>query len=171
MAEGINKAIEELERKLEGIMRQASDIKKAINQLLALDDQPIRYEDTDAQIKDKVSIAPDQFFGKPLATAVRDFLNLRGQAVPLTEIHKVLKQGGFQFTENEKLQLRGLSISLSKNSQTFVFIKGSNAYGLREWYPDLKEKGEQKKKVKEVEEQEGNEKPENNNGEEKAVNE
>jgi hypothetical protein len=165
MAEGINKAIEELEKKLEGIMRQASDIKKAINQLLALDDQPIRYEDTDVQVKGKVSIAPVPFFGKPLATAVRDFLNLRGQAVPLTEIHKALKQGGFQFTENEKFQLRGLSISLSKNSQTFVFIKSSNAYGLREWYPDLKEKGDQKKKLKEAEE------PKSNNEEEKSINE
>lgn len=107
MAEGINKAIEELEKKLEGIMKQASDIKKAINQLLVLNDEPIRYQDTDVEIKGRIPVAPDEFFGKPLATAVRDFLKRRGQAVPLVEIYEALKQGGFRVWWRREISTKG----------------------------------------------------------------
>jgi len=51
MTEGIDKAIEELERKLEETLKQASGIKKAINQLLTLNGQPIRYEGIRTTIK------------------------------------------------------------------------------------------------------------------------
>lgn len=146
MAEGINKAIEELEKKLEGIMKQASDIKKAINQLLVLNDEPIRYQDTDVEIKGRIPVAPDEFFGKPLATAVRDFLKRRGQAVPLVEIYEALKQGGFEFGGEEKFQPRGLAISLSKNTQTFVYLKSSDSYGLLEFYPEYTKKKEERRK-------------------------
>lgn len=155
MIEGIERAIEELEKKLEETFKQASGIKKAINQLLILSDQPVRYPDTDAEIiTGKIIISPDQFFGKGLATAVKDYLKMKRRAAPLEEIYKALKEGGYEFSGDEKFRIRGLAISLRKNIQSFVYIKGSNSYGLVEFYreiPKEKKKRRRKEKVKEEE--------------------
>ncbi len=167
MMESVDRAIEELEKKLEDTLRQASGIKKAINQLLILSDQPPRYPDTDAEIAaGRMTIAPDQFLRKGLATAVKEYLKMKGRAAPLREIYEVLKQGGFEFSGEEKFQPRGLAISLSKNTQTFVYLKSSDSYGLLEFYPEYTKKKEERRKKggveqEESETQEGENKEEN----------
>lgn len=159
----IEKAVEELERKLEKISGEALNVKKAINQLLILNGQTARYLDTDAGITTgKMNIAPDQFFGKGLAPAVREFLKMKGRAASLNEIYDALIVGGFEFSGSPKFHKRNLAISLNKNTLVFVHIEASDSYGLREFYPDLpKEKkarrGKQKAKQEDLKPEEAEE--------------
>jgi hypothetical protein len=86
----------------------------------------------------------DQFYGKGLATAIREYLNMRGAsdkgglgAASVNEIYAALAEGGFKFeVKNEQNAKRGLRIALSKNTVTFHRV-GEN-YGLLEWYPNAR---------------------------------
>jgi hypothetical protein len=85
-----------------------------------------------------VSVRSDQFFGQPLATAVRHYLELRKNSdlgpASADEIHGALVQGGFQFPSRDSdNQRRGLQVSLSKNTITFRRLP-NELYGLAEWY-------------------------------------
>jgi hypothetical protein len=86
-----------------------------------------------------LSIRMDQFFGQPLATAVREVLELRKKAglgaASGDEIYAALVRGGFDFpAKDEREQRRGLMISLAKNSVAFRKLP-NDTFGLVEWYP------------------------------------
>ncbi len=67
-----------------------------------------------------------------------------GHAAPVSEILDALKRGGYDFGK-EKYADKNLRISLGKNSQTFVQVKGSDSFGLLEFYPDLKRESKEEK--------------------------
>ena len=84
------------------------------------------------------SIRPDQFYGKPQATAVREVLNLlraAGRApASVDTIYDVLCQGGFAFeTKAKDAAIQGLHISIGKNSALFVKLN-NGLIGVTEWY-------------------------------------
>jgi hypothetical protein len=55
------------------------------------------------------------------------------------EIHQALLAGGYKFeAATEEIAKRGLRISLTKNSHSFHKLP-SGLYGLREWYPAIKD--------------------------------
>lgn len=146
----ITKSIDSLVEELNAIQKRASEIKKVINQLCALKGDPPIYLDADyTPAGGNTSILPDQFFGKGLSTAVKEYLRLKGRATIVQEIYDALKKGGFEFPNNwkEKEQLKNLAISLSKNRYDFVIVPGleSNAYGLWEFYPEKKKEKEKGK--------------------------
>lgn len=93
------------------------------------------------------SIKPDQFFRKGLATSVKEYLKMKNGAATAKEIFDALKSGGYEFDPklSENIQFRGLTISLGKNTNDFVFIKSNNSYGLAEFYPDKKNNRGRKK--------------------------
>lgn len=136
MSEYLTKAIEELEGKLQQQMDEVVETKKAINVLCRQLSLPARYADVQAESARGVpAIKGDQFFKKPLATAVRDFLKLKDGAASLDEIYAALKQGGFEFVgKDETIEKRGLQISLAKNRNMFAYLKTTNAFGLWEKY-------------------------------------
>jgi hypothetical protein len=139
MESGYDVAIESLKKELEQIEKKASEIKSTINKLSALADKPQPYADAElTTFSHSVALRPDQFFGRGLSTAVREFLKIRGSACTAQEILEGLKAGGFEIPEDwqEKHYLKNLAISLSKNSNDFVYVKQSNAYGLWEFYPE-----------------------------------
>ncbi|MCX6174744.1 MAG: hypothetical protein NTZ27_08355 [Ignavibacteriales bacterium] len=141
MSADLTSAIESLYAELETLTKRANEIKKNINSLSALMGKEQPFTDSEfSSIGNSANIRPDQFFGKGLATAVKEYLKMRGQAVTAKEIYDALKTGGFEFTgnKNEAIQYRNLAISLGKNSSDFVYVKSSNAYGLWEFYPDKK---------------------------------
>ena len=144
MSEEITKAIESLNGELRAISVRETEIKKTINQLAALNGEPPPFSDVESPtlLAGTGSIRPDQFFGKPFNTAVKEFLRMKGRAATAEEIYGALKQGGFEFTGEEKYQLRGVAISLGKSRNDFVYVKSSNAFGLWEFYPNLKKKRE-----------------------------
>jgi hypothetical protein len=148
MSIDLTNAVDSLYAELENLNKRVSEVKKNINSLSALMGKEQPFADSElSSIGNSTNIRPDQFFGKGLATAVKEYLKMRNQAVPAKEIYEALKSGGFEFTGSkaENIQIRNLTISLSKNSNDFVYVKSSNAYGLWEFYPDKKREKEKKK--------------------------
>jgi len=146
----ITKSIESLVEELNTISKRASEIKKVINQLCALKGDSPMFQDADfIPTGGNTQILPDQYFGKGLSTAVKEYLRSKGRAAIVQEIYEALKKGGFEFPDNwkEKEQLKNLTISLSKNRYDFVIVPGAdgNAYGLWEFYPEKKREKEKKK--------------------------
>ena len=166
MAQEFIKTIEPMVEEVNSLLRKASEIKTIINQYCAINGEPPIYTDVEfTAVGNSTSILPDQFFGKGLSTAVKEYLKGKGRAATAQEIYDVLKKGGFEFPESwkEKEQLKNLAISLSKNRYDFVLVPGleGNAYGLWEFYPEKKRMKEKKKNINETNEEKTEESQEN----------
>jgi hypothetical protein len=142
------KTIDELEAEL---LRK----KLFVNDACLEHDLPPRFTDLNKGSRPTIStIRRDQFHGRPMATASREYLEMRGPsdkgglgAASVNEIYEALLQGGYKFeTKNDLNAKRGLREALSKN--TITFRRVGEAYGLLEWYPKpprLEKKPKQKK--------------------------
>jgi hypothetical protein len=120
------------------------ELKRTVNRLCGYAGRPDQYADADEATTSRsvASIRPDQFYGQPLASAIREYLEMRRAsglgAAKVRDIFDALKQGGFKFeTKDDTNAERGLRQSLTKNSVTFHKLP-SNTYGLLEWYPNAK---------------------------------
>jgi cytochrome c1 len=134
-------AINVLQRKVAEQEKALANTKNLINQLCAEAGEPPIYSGVqrDSESSGR-SIRSDQYYGQPLATAVRSFLEGRESIGPATvdEIYDALIKGGFQFEgKSEDNQKRALRISLTKNSITFHKVP-NGSYGLLSWYPNAK---------------------------------
>jgi hypothetical protein len=134
MSEHLRKSIQELQMKLKQQLAEADKTKQAINSLYEILGEKPPYQIGKFQIAEVATLRPDSFFGKGLATAVGEYLEMRGHAVPVIDIMNGLQQGGYDFG-NAKFPERVLRINLAKNTVKFVQIKGSDSFGLRKWYP------------------------------------
>ena len=131
MSESIRNTIDELEKKLEGELATALETKKAINTLLGMIHEKPRYEEVVEKAKN--TIRKDEYFNKPLATAVRMFLEKKGEAASVIEIIAELSAGGYDIG-NPKFADRNIRISLGKNSTLFAYIKANDSFGLKSKY-------------------------------------
>lgn len=143
----IQQVIAEQLAKIREHERAASKSKMVVNALLESRGQPAMFaEEQDSMERDTttLSIRSDQFYGQPLAGAIRTILELRRKQdrgpATVNEIFASLTEGGFAFdTRNEDNAKRGLRVSLTKNSVTFHKLPNGK-YGLLEWYPNAKPK-------------------------------
>ena len=138
---------------LEGQLMQK---KRLANELCREYGRPPRYQDTEIQKAASLSMTGrDVFYGRPMATVVREFLEMRGPsnqgglgAATVNEIYDAIVGGGFKFeTKDEANAKRSLRIALAKNTTTFHKVgsgAGSDAYGLTEWYPTARVRVERK---------------------------
>ncbi|MCI0637722.1 MAG: hypothetical protein L0Y72_08870 [Gemmataceae bacterium] len=136
MADHVERTIETVLAQISELERQASEHKKTVNGLCQLLSRPPMFPDVDPS--SRAPLRDDQFYGKPLATAVQEVLerrNLSGQgAATVAEIYEVLVRGGFHFaTKNAENAKRNLYAKLAKNPKFHKLPNGS--YGLTEWYP------------------------------------
>jgi len=138
----MSKAIEELLGKLEEKESEVRKIKEVINQLCELDGKPAMFSDV-GKIGSAglAAIRSDQFYGKPLATAAREVLEMRKAAnrgaASVDDLYEALRKGAFKFdAKDEETAKRGLSISLAKNTSAFHRLPNGD-YGLVEWYPAI----------------------------------
>lgn len=139
MAEHLEQSIRDLEEKLKVQLGEVKETKSGINLLCKLANKPERYTDVESDsLTGFAGLRPDSFFGKALATAVGEFLRMQGHAAPVSEIYAGLNKGGYDFGD-ARYPERVLRVSLGKNSTKFVPIKGSDSFGLREWYPNLRQ--------------------------------
>lgn len=125
------------EHKLAGLKRMA-------NMLCERMGDPPMFSDPEAESTRASALKPDQYYGKPLATCVQDFLGRMRTAKSVEEILKGLERGGFDFKSTgwkENDRLRSLAISLAKNSKTFHRVP-NGMVGLLEWYPDVAKRQE-----------------------------
>ena len=98
MSDAKQAVIDELLEHLEGLTRESADIKRTINSLRRRMGQPPLFEEE--LPKDPVpspSVRPGQFFGKPLTTAVRDYIASVDRPVSIQEVLEGLAAGDFDF--------------------------------------------------------------------------
>ena len=137
--------IEKIQAQISALEAQANKKKEMVNQLCELEGEPILYADVGHDSATaQIAFRSDQFFGRPLATAVREILEQRALrnlgAISLGELYDVMKAGGHDFeNSNPKIARRNLSIALSKNP-SFMRVTANNHIGLAEWYPNAKKR-------------------------------
>jgi hypothetical protein len=148
MEESTKITVEKYQAKLAALDAQARKIKTAINGLYELEGEEIPYPDAEnasAEASNRpMTIRPDQFFGRPLATVVREILGVRSQrqlgAIALDELFAIMLSGGFDFEgKDDSTKKRTLAITVAKNP-AFVRVPSSGHIGLAEWYPNAKKK-------------------------------
>lgn len=144
MSEHVERTIEMVQAQIRDLENEVSAKKRTVNDLCGLIGAPPIYSDTtpSTEATDN-NLRPDRFYGKPMATVVREILERRQLvglgAVTVNEIYDEMLSGGFHFkTKNEENAKRGLYTSLGKNSQTFHKLP-NGSYGLLEWYPTAKD--------------------------------
>ena len=142
MDEKLNAAVGVLLEQLKVQEKEVADTKRTINALLRRMGQEPIFQDTLPDSIYNVKARPDEYYGKPFATAAQMYLQRRKQAVPGEQILEGLKDGGFDFDAQgwkENDRLRSLAISLAKNTKVFHRLP-NGTFGLAEWYPNIKGK-------------------------------
>jgi hypothetical protein len=142
MDERIKSAIEALLDQLETQEKEVADLKRTINALCRRAGEPEKYAEAEPKPNQPVATRADQYFGKALSTAAQEVLERRKSlgACGADEILRGLEEGGFDFRQvgwRDGDRLRSLSITLSKNSKTFVRLP-NGSFGLVAWYPEMK---------------------------------
>ena len=130
------------------------DTKKFINQVCQFAGRPLIYNDDElvvgASSTPSFTVTRNTFYGRALATCVREFLKSRERGptkeATLEEIMEALRIGSYDLdaiTKDKDGQKRGVAISLAKNTQAFHRLPNGD-YGLMEWYPVIKARKEAK---------------------------
>jgi hypothetical protein len=150
MSDKLLAAVGVLEEQLEDLQKETQETKRMINSLLRKVGKPPRYTDAEEKYS---NARPDQYYGKPLATAAREYLAARNQACSSKEILEGLMDGGFDFRATEwkaNDRLRMLAISLAKNTAMFHRLP-NGTFGLLSWYDTTTlRKAERSVSVKEI---------------------
>lgn len=163
MSDHFEKTIDAVIEQVNELEREIARKKLMVNDLCELAGRSVVYATADVpSSKGLASLTPDAFYGKKLATAVREVLERRkaagSGAATATEIYDALVQGGYHFeTKNDENAKRGLYQSLTKNSSTFHKLP-NGTYGLREWYPAIRTRsaaGQQESSVAVADEEDG----------------
>lgn len=142
MAKTLEQAINELSAEISELEAGIRKKKESVNTLCEIDGRAPLYVVADSDTALPTQIRSDQFYGQPLASAVRTILEMRKQqnlgAATNNEIYDSLITGGFQFqTKSEDVARASLRNSLSKNTTTFHKLPNSR-FGLLSWYPNAK---------------------------------
>ena len=136
MNEKLSAAIDVLLEQLEKQVQQVAGTKRTINALLVASEESPRFEDVEVEKIGGGTIRRAQFYGKPLATAITEFLQIRKHVCNPEGILAGLEEGAFDFKAQgwrDNLRLRGLAISLAKNTKTFHKLP-DGSIGLVDWY-------------------------------------
>jgi hypothetical protein len=137
-------AIAALQADLAELDRKSRELKGTINVLCKHAGQPELYTNIEAETgaATVAGIKADTFYGKTIATAAREYLEMRrasnlGPATP-RQIYEALIEGGYQFEAKTKdIAMVGLRSNLRKNSKTFHRLPNGQ-YGMLSWYPNAK---------------------------------
>jgi hypothetical protein len=139
MSDALRTAVDEIQAKIKAHLDEVADLKRAANALSRIIGTDPPYPDADQDQETATGPSrPDVYYGKPLTTAAREFLEFRKRACTPEEILKGMEQGGFDFEGlgwKGEHKLRSLSVSLSKNTAVFRRLP-NGMFGLNAWYQD-----------------------------------
>jgi hypothetical protein len=155
MSDHIKQTIADLERKVQEYEAHSLRVKTTINELCAMADLPPRYAEAELNKTHGAGfvIRSDQFHARPLATIVREYLEMRKRAdlgpASTEEIYAALAEGGYAFnTKTEQIARISLNNAINKNP---IFYKLPNKkWGLLEWYPKAKRNDDDSEDASEV---------------------
>jgi|ERR1043165_858613 hypothetical protein len=124
MADELDGAITVLVAKVDEKAQELSDLKRMVNSLCRDAGKEAVYSDSEitAKASGVTSLKLDQFYGKQPTVAAREYLQMRGTAVPLDEIIDALDRGGFDYKGMgwaENARRRNLAAAMGKNSSIF----------------------------------------------------
>jgi hypothetical protein len=148
MSEEGDRLIAKAQAKLRELEVEAVKLKEFVNQIRDFDGLQPLYVDLGTKAASSTGpIRSDQFYGRPLATVVREILEMRQVAsqgaASVAEIYAKLVEGGFKFdAANDDNAKRALRISLAKNPAFHKIPNGD--YGLSEWYPNARQSRKEK---------------------------
>lgn len=134
--------IDGLLAKIEELEKPTLPLKHAVNALCASSGLDPHFTELGSAVGNPangLSLKSDQFFNRPLASCVGEYMELRKQRgldgpSTVEEIFSALNKGGYRFeTTGEDNTKRAIKISLSKNTAQFVKI-GEDTFGLKKWY-------------------------------------
>lgn len=142
MTKTLDDAIAELVAEVTTLETELRKKKETVNTLCGVAGRAPAYAIASEEAAVPTNIRPDQFYGQPLASAVRTILDMRKQqnlgAATVNEIYEMLVAGGYQFnTKTEEVARQSLRNSLSKNTVTFHKLPNGR-FGLLGWYPNAK---------------------------------
>jgi hypothetical protein len=145
MTKTLDQAIDEIVAKITALENEIRDQKKTVNTLCAVAGREELYQLDAPEEAVPNRVRADQFYGQPLATAVRTILVMRKQqnlgAATINEIFEALSKGGYTFnTKTDDVGRASLRNSLSKNTVTFHKLPNGR-FGLLSWYPNAKAGG------------------------------
>jgi len=137
--------------------KEIAELQRTINYLCTKAGIATKYEQIEtpgaAGNSASLTIAPDEYHGKPLNRAVTDYMNRRAKSMPnaktasAEEIYDVLIRGGYTFEQRSKdEQMHSLKTSLGKSTHTFRKLP-NGTYGLVEWYGENEPKQRRPRKV------------------------
>ncbi len=141
MSENLKRAIDELQQQLGVKLGEVSSLKQTVNMLSKQIGEPAPYPDVEPEaVKTGKPLRTDVFFGKSPLTAAREYLEYKNHPLSAQDILDGLLKGGFDAAafgwKDEKMVLKNLAISLSKNSAMFQKLP-NESFGLVKWYPEL----------------------------------
>jgi hypothetical protein len=129
----IKDAIEKITDDINKLIQEVNKKKRAINAIYETLGEKAPYE-IEGEPK-SFQFRRSQFYGKSFATAVQEFLKIKGDACTSEEIYQSLNEGAFDFPWKPKDRLRMVAISLSRNPTVFHRLP-NNTFGLSVWYPE-----------------------------------
>ena len=152
MTDHIQKTIDDASVELAKHEASVINTKKLINQLCVFAGHAVRF--TDAELSPSTGggtvlvIKKNSFYGRPLATCIREYLETREKSGvvkegSLNEIVGALREGGYNLSQNsddENEQRRFVAISLGKNPASFHRLP-SGDWGLSDWYDEKTKRG------------------------------
>jgi len=142
MTKTLDQAIDELVATITALEGSIRDKKKTVNTLCGVAGREELYTLDAPEEAVPNRIRADQFYGQPLASAVRTILEMRRQqnlgAATVNEIFEALTAGGYTFnTKTDDVGRASLRNSLSKNTVTFHKLPNGR-FGMLSWYPNAK---------------------------------
>jgi len=151
MSDHIQKTIDDAMSELRKHEAAAIATKKLINHLCSFAKREPMFTDVDLDPSPgavgQIKVQKNSFYGRPLATCIREYLEIRKKSggvkeAMLNEIISALREGSFdlsQITTNEQDQPRSVSISLAKNPAFRRLPSGD--WGLEDWYETKPKRG------------------------------
>lgn len=142
MTKTVEDAIGELSQEIATDELAIRKKKETVNTLCGVIGRAPAYRVDEAESVVPTAIRPDQFYGQPLATAVKTILEMRRAAslgaASNNEIYDALVAGGYQFnTKSEDVARASLRNSIAKNTVAFHKLPNGR-FGLVSWYPNIK---------------------------------
>lgn len=142
MTKTLDQAIDELVADIGKLEAEVRDKKKTVNTLCGVAGRDNMFVLDTPEASVPTRIRPDQFYGQPLATAVRTILEMRKAqnlgAATVKEIFEALTAGGYTFnTKSDDVAHASLRNSLAKNTVTFHKLPNGR-FGMLSWYPAAK---------------------------------
>jgi hypothetical protein len=135
-------AFDHLLEEVKRLEDQAKGKKIALNEMaksMGIDIPFPKVEEESTGMSGRIKIRIDQFLGKPLATAVSEYLRICGKGVGAkhwTDIVQALRDGGFELGKTRMAE-DAARTTILKNTTLFKLV-GDDAFGLVEWYPKLR---------------------------------